>query len=692
MAVKFLNGIDVDGSMNIAASDVPNLDASKITSGTLSADRIPTGLYQPAGDYLDLETANTTFQPLGNYLTSVPSEYLTQTEGDARYLRLTGGTLSNNLVFSNDSTGIEFYSNNSLKKVYGTGMVLEVDATRTNDLVLQIKRGTDYYHMWHSGHFTSSNVSNWNTAYGWGNHASAGYLTSIPSTYATDAEVNTAVGAVDARIDNEVFPAINDLGNAIPTNNNQLTNGAGYLTAVPSSFTTTNITATGYIKGGGQQLVLSAGEAQNYATGQTAEYIYMNAEQGLEINSDTGNWAGGWAARKTAYLRGDQLTLDGETLTKTNIQNFKTAYGWGNHASAGYLTSIPSTYATDAEVNTAVGAVDTRINDEVIPYIASVETIANGKLDATAKAADADLLDGQDSGYYLDWGNATNRNVYSGRNNGSTGAWHIDESQITAYEDGLTIALFTNAISGASTTTLEVNSLGAKTIYYNDNSKLTTHYGNETLIMLYFDAVQDRWYCHDFYDTTDDYRIRWQNNITFGAYTHGYQILLEGVDGKYYPVTEGGSTANTNTVSTANLKIGGQILYYGTSTDQAANTNQGDYDLYEGIYNGEMEYWNNRDSGWATAYRAIYFVGIPQGDGTFLLDNSSYTSFLTQDLPTAEDGKIYIQVGIMNNNYDAFRLNVDHPIYEYKDGGLRLYVPRHDHANATTGTDGFMSS
>ena len=100
MAVKFLNGIDVDGSMNIAASDVPNLDASKITSGTFSADRIPnlSGVYQPAGDYLDLETANTTFQPLGNYLTSVPSEYLTQTEGDARYLRLTGGTLTGNLT------------------------------------------------------------------------------------------------------------------------------------------------------------------------------------------------------------------------------------------------------------------------------------------------------------------------------------------------------------------------------------------------------------------------------------------------------------------------------------------------------------------------------------------------------------------------------------------------------------------
>lgn len=32
--------------------------------------------------------------------------------------------------------------------------------------------------VWHRGDFSSTNVSNWNTAYGWGNHASAGYLTS----------------------------------------------------------------------------------------------------------------------------------------------------------------------------------------------------------------------------------------------------------------------------------------------------------------------------------------------------------------------------------------------------------------------------------------------------------------------------------------------------------------------------------
>lgn len=36
--------------------------------------------------------------------------------------------------------------------------------------------------IWTEHNFTSTNVSNWNTAYGWGNHASAGYLTGSPTS------------------------------------------------------------------------------------------------------------------------------------------------------------------------------------------------------------------------------------------------------------------------------------------------------------------------------------------------------------------------------------------------------------------------------------------------------------------------------------------------------------------------------
>jgi uncharacterized protein YidB (DUF937 family) len=304
MAVKFLNGIDVVGSMNITANDIPDHSARKITSDTLDAARIP-----------DLSG---TYQPVGNYLTSIPSEYLTQTEGDARYLQslpshnhntlydaigsaeavqtfvneqnfatdaaistavsnylpLSGGTLSGNLTVgavgkTSDTVvrsladqsykaGFEAYGNGQgtgyvyvgQSLDYGGGFSYNGDNSpgfiggETADNITFFRRqagtNTEVFHYAYSNNdvyfngavvASGSNSNNWNTAYGWGNHASAGYLTSLPShNHDTLYDAIGSANAVNARIDEEVIPAINDLGNAIPTNNNQLTNGAGYAT------------------------------------------------------------------------------------------------------------------------------------------------------------------------------------------------------------------------------------------------------------------------------------------------------------------------------------------------------------------------------------------------------------------------------------------------------------------------------
>ena len=40
MAIKILGDLDVTGSMNITASDVPNLDTAKITTGTFADARV----------------------------------------------------------------------------------------------------------------------------------------------------------------------------------------------------------------------------------------------------------------------------------------------------------------------------------------------------------------------------------------------------------------------------------------------------------------------------------------------------------------------------------------------------------------------------------------------------------------------------------------------------------------------------
>jgi len=51
--------------------------------------------------------------------------------------------------------------------------------------------GGSTYNLWHSGNFTD-NSSNWDTAYGWGDHASEGYLTS--ETYTAHEDTSTLSG------------------------------------------------------------------------------------------------------------------------------------------------------------------------------------------------------------------------------------------------------------------------------------------------------------------------------------------------------------------------------------------------------------------------------------------------------------------------------------------------------------------
>lgn len=63
------------------------------------------------------------------------------------------------------------------------------------------------------------------------------------------------------------------------------------------------------------------------------------------------------------------------------------------------------------------------------------------------------------------------------------GTWTGSYSGITAYTDGLTI-IYVPKVAGASTTTLNINGLGAKTCHYTGSSNLTTHYAVGTPILL----------------------------------------------------------------------------------------------------------------------------------------------------------------------------------------------------------------
>lgn len=87
-------------------------------------------------------------------------------------------------------------------------------------------------------------------------------------------------------------------------------------------------------------------------------------------------------------------------------------------------------------------------------------------------------------------------------NSTTAGTWTGSYSGITTYTDGLTIIYVPN-VAGASTTTLNINGLGAKTCYYNNTSKLTTHYAVGTPILLTYSG--ESWKRADYNSDSNTY-------------------------------------------------------------------------------------------------------------------------------------------------------------------------------------------
>lgn len=148
-------------------------------------------------------------------------------------------------------------------------------------------------------------INDWNTAYGWGNHALAGYLTSYTET-------DPIFGSHPAY--NITQPHIDQWNAAYSWGNHAL---AGYLT----SFTETDP-------------VFLSHPASSVSEGEIANW----------------NFAYGWGNHAlmgylTNYTETDPIfnLHPASGLTTNDFTNWNTAYSWGNHALAGYLTSYTET-------------------------------------------------------------------------------------------------------------------------------------------------------------------------------------------------------------------------------------------------------------------------------------------------------------------------------------------------------------
>jgi hypothetical protein len=180
--------------------------------------------------------------------------------------------------------------------------------------------------IWTSDVF-ANNSSNWNTAYGWGNHS--GLYASLAHTHsATDITSGTLASA---RLSGSY--AI-DISGASSTSNT--------LTREDNRTISPSELAAGQLKFGFTSWSNNGGNPyadflhlRSYtdASGGNDNLVMFRKDTiGMRI------WQQSWGSTTAYSSYVDVWTT--ANFTQTNVNNWNTSYGWGNHASAGYLTSV----------------------------------------------------------------------------------------------------------------------------------------------------------------------------------------------------------------------------------------------------------------------------------------------------------------------------------------------------------------
>lgn len=221
---------------------------------------------------------------------------------------------------------------------------------------------------------TTTNIGNWNTAYGWGDHASAGYLTSAAiGTTVQGYNAGTVIDASYVHTDNNYTTTeknklagiaagaevnVNADWNAI-SGDAQILNKPTLGTAAAANTTDFATAAQGAKADTALQPAAIGVSLQAYDADLTS-IAGLTGTSGLLKKTAANTWSLDTSAYLTSYTETDPVysASPAAGITGTKITNWDTAYGWGNHASAGYLTSAAigtTVQAYDADLTTWAG-------------------------------------------------------------------------------------------------------------------------------------------------------------------------------------------------------------------------------------------------------------------------------------------------------------------------------------------------
>ena len=320
------------------------------------------------------------------------------------------------------------------------------------------------------------------------------------------------------------------------------------------------------------------------------------------------------------------------------------------------------------------------------------------KVGATEESTDYEKFVGETE--IINEFNKTNHNipyvVQSGDTyTGSTDAYVAESLELLELTEGQSIIFHPNQASKTgnsvssmlSSCTLDIKladgtMTGPHRLYLRANTKITTHIaGCSDIKLTYHENATwsgttglSGWWVDFYYDSNSDVRA---HNLYYGnaqrtitGNTLGrYRLMLSSADNEHWvPINTTTATSATaaKTVTSVPIDPFGPIAYYSTTTTVATGTSP------------SASYTNTKVSALTIGYSyvvtltsklPVYLKCAPQSDGSAIIDS---TTPFVQSLPTTEDGKIYIFLGVAASS-GTCELYETHPVYEYKYGHIRQY-------------------
>ena len=141
----------------------------------------------------------------------------------------------------------------------------------------------------------------------------------------------------------------------------------------------------------------------------------------------------------------------------------------------------------------------------------------------------------------------------------------------------------------------------------------------------------------------------------------GLQFIMQKRDGTWESITTTNGQGTSKTLNRSGF-LPDRLIWYNSSTDVSSGAYTGIWMCYY-VYNIDRRYVDNAGTLTSKQYNDYYFKGHLV-DGLFYFDTTQWWSF---ELPTTDDGFVYILVGNLgqNNNGNQLAISKDHPMYKY---------------------------